>query len=430
MVIGIILSFLVGPLCYGASSETTSKNQTVTEVEGIGSEIFERRGGYIHPFVSVTGYWTDNLFNLREDKKSDYIGVISPGIWLSIPRLKEQIPFVETSTVVPGGMVLSKRLKQYPRRYQAFLIYRADIERFKRYHAEDFVNHLLEARFQYNMRGGLTIDVNEQFIRSHDLRGTGVSRGLDKFHTNLFSITFTYDTGHRVVFRVDYINYRVDYRESRNDFRDRTDNFISIYTFYRLTPKTSVFLEYDFVNIDYDENIIPESKEHHFYGGIRWRITAKSLGQLKGGYGLKDFTDPAIETARETLIEAQLEHQFTPKTTLKLVATRKTNETNISATEYMVSNTLKAEYSHRITTKITVAVGATYETAHYKGALTLAGESKERQDRIYKFSIASSYDFREWLIAEGGYFYTKRESNFSIFDYTNNTIFLRVKTSL
>src|ERR1700690_692298 len=63
------------------------------------------RGGYnIHPFISFSEYYTDNLFNTRDDKKSDFFTVLSPGVWLGFPWVKEAMPLTKTDTGSPGGL--------------------------------------------------------------------------------------------------------------------------------------------------------------------------------------------------------------------------------------------------------------------------------------------------------------------------------------
>ena len=109
----------------------------------------------------------------------------------------------------------------------------------------------LEGLLQYNLRGGLTFELIDQFLASHDLRGTGISQELDKFRTNLANLIVTYNVGERFMLRLDYANYFVDYTASRNDFRDRNDNTVSAYVFYLFRPKTSLFYEYEFVDVSY-----------------------------------------------------------------------------------------------------------------------------------------------------------------------------------
>ncbi len=391
-------------------------------------EIFERRGGYIHPFLSFGLYYTDNLFNTRDDKKDDLMMVITPGVWVSLPRVKQRLLNIRTDNISPGGLELSLFKERFPRRYQTYLLYKADIEQFKRYSSENTVNHRVDGLFQYNFRGGLSIDLIDQFQKSHDIRGTGVTTELDKFSSNLVNLLLVYDLSEKLKLRAEYSNFLVDYDESRNDFRDRVDNGLTGYLFYRFMPKTSFFVQYEFLDIDYDEDTVSDSKEHHLFAGIQWDITAKSKGRFKAGYGDKDFSTGG--DAKDFIFELQVDHQFTPKTSLKLAATRRTNETTISISDYLLSTAVRAEYLQRFTGKITGSLGLGYRNDSYRGELTFGGVTDERDDDIYNASLAFQYEFKDWLKADLGYIYTKRDSNFPDFDFTNNTLFFRITGSL
>lgn len=76
--------------------------------ERISGDVFGRKGGYVHPFLSIAEYYTDNVFNANVDKKSDFITVISPGIWLTIPHIYEKLLDIDTSSMAPGGISLSR----------------------------------------------------------------------------------------------------------------------------------------------------------------------------------------------------------------------------------------------------------------------------------------------------------------------------------
>ncbi len=237
--------------------------------------------------------------------------------------------------------------------------------------------------FRYNFRGGLSIEFVEQFLASHDARGTGIYTELDKFRTNLANLILTYSIADRFKFRFDYSNFIVNYEASRNDFRDRIDNTISAYIFYRFKPKTTLFIEYEYFDINYDEDFISNSKEHHYFSGLKWDITAKSKGSIKAGYGIKDF-EGTSEKSKDVLIEAQIDHKFTPKTSIKVKLSRKTNETNILTTDFILSNILEIEYTQRIRRKITSNIDLMYISDTYKGDLNFGGETKERKDSFLR----------------------------------------------
>jgi hypothetical protein len=396
----------------------------------ISDDIFERKGGYIHPFLTISGYYTDNVFNVRDGKENDFITIISPGIWLALPRTRENLLSINSSSISPGGFYIGGFSPASFRRHQAYLYYRADFELYDKFNDENAINHKAEGFYQVNARGGLSIKVADQYIYSHDTRASGFSTELDKYWTNLFNVTLTYKRpGRKFSLRGDYTNFIVNYDNDRNIFRDRTDNAFALYIFYHFKPKTAAFIEYDLVYVNYDEDLLSDSTEQHLFAGLQWDITAKSKAVLKAGYGIKEF-EKDIEESREFMLEAIFNHRFTSKSSMKFFALRKINETNISLTDYILSNTLGAEYSHLLTSKIRGRLSISYTNDTYREAITLGGVTDEREDEYIAATAALEYDIRKWLKTEAGYTYRDRDSNFQDFDYSGYVVFFSISASL
>ena len=50
---------------------------------------------------------------------------------------------------------------------------------------------------------------------------------------------------------------------------------------------------------------------------------------------------------------------------------------------------------------------------------------KQRKDWEYAISPSVKYDFSNWLILDASYTYTKRDSNYSEYDFDDHTVMLR-----
>ncbi len=246
MLLFLIFAFLFIPFV-AYSAEEEPEDEPIGQSKDMEEDLFGRKRGYIHPFLSIAEQYDDNIFNTKDNKEGDFKTIISPGVWLSIPRIRERVILlgIETSSITPGGLTHDRFRPEFISRYQTYLFYRADIEQFSHNVSENTVNHRAEGLFQYNFRGGLSIDIADLFVRSHDRRGTGISETLDKYKTNLFHIISAYEVSRRTMVRIDYANFLVDYDDSESDFRDRKDNAFSGYIFYKFRPKTSAFIEYE-----------------------------------------------------------------------------------------------------------------------------------------------------------------------------------------
>ncbi len=350
----------------------------------------------INPLLSLKEEYTDNVFNTNTDEKSDFSTTITPGLKVLFPRRKKN--------------------------YKLDLLFQADLERYHRYSSEDADNHKVTADFEIKFPAGLEIALSEKFIRNHDPRGVNLYEELDFYRNNIFNASIGYNLAERFKIRLEYTNNLIDYEADRNSFRDRTDNTIAFYLYYKFLPKTSAFLEYEHVNVDFDGSNDFDSKEEHFFGGITWEVTGKTKGTVKAGYGTKDFKGN-IDGFKGYIAEVNIDHNFTPRHSIKITALRRTNETNVFRSDFFVTTGLAIDYFQRLTGKITVTASASYGRDSFKGELS-------RKDDTWTGGLGVSYDIRKWLITEVRYIYTKRNSTYNDFDYKNNRFFVRITFTL
>ncbi|MDO9080446.1 MAG: hypothetical protein Q7U44_06555, partial [Desulfuromonadales bacterium] len=122
LVIALTLTFLSG-LAWGQetlpeTSEPTESIPFAAPQEGsvsppgsqpvTSSDLLGGRTGYIHPFLSVSSFYTSNLFRTESNELSDRYLVIAPGLWLALPARNQRAPEIGTSNTAPGGLSLSR----------------------------------------------------------------------------------------------------------------------------------------------------------------------------------------------------------------------------------------------------------------------------------------------------------------------------------
>ncbi len=351
----------------------------------------------VSPLLAVTERYSDNVFATKDNAQGDFSTVISPEIRLTFPRVK--------------------------RKYQLELGYRADIEKFNRFTSEDAVSHTVDGKFGIIFPMGLELHVDDKFRRSHDLRGETLDTELDFYRDNLFHSSAAYAFGDRYKVQLDYSNYALTYDADRNNFRNFMANSFAGYAYYRVMPKTSVFVEYEYVIVEFDESPALNSKEHHFLGGVTWDITGKTQGTVKVGYGLKDFNDSSIGGFSGLILEASIRHNLTSRDSVSIRISRATHETDLLGDDFIVSTSASAEYTRRLTGKISGKAGIEYFRDVYSGLIP-------KTDNMWRASAGLSYQFKKWLLTEAGYSYTIRNSTIDAFDYSNNAVFFRIVGTL
>jgi len=394
--------------------------QTETILPG---DIFGTKSGYFHPFLSLTGKYSDNIYRERDDTISDFSVVISPGIWIAVPGSDKIILSVSSSTAQPGGLSTFLEKPEAFSRYQSYAFYGADIERFTKESDRNNIKQTANGFFQYNLRGGLSFNVYDKWIDSEDPLRYSEFIVADEYVSNLLGFIIDYNISEKFNLRLDLNNFYLSYNEDFNQFKDRTDNGLSLYGFYIYSPKTSLFAEYNIVDVNLDQETSPDSLQNSFYLGTIWNPTEATQLTGKLGYSQKDFSDEGKDSVDGFSFELKANHNFTEKTSISLFGAQKIYETKIPNTDYQNMRTLTATLTQKLTDKITCNLGLDYTENDYKST-TASGN--DRDDTVYNIEPGIQYMIKRWLMLRAWYAYTDRDSSDDFFDYKENAFYLSI----
>ena len=394
-------------------------------VNGISGKIYEKHGGLVHGFLSVAEKYADNILYTPENEKRDLITLITPGIWLSLPGGKEEIPQTVTASSAPAGVVQSSLSSPSFRRLLMYASYTPEFEIYRKHTNENTESHLLEAGVRYRFRGDLSLGVLDQYDVSHDDRSSDHSRLLNTYKNNLFSVSAGYDVARDFSVEAGFSSFRVDYSAARNDFRDRRDTSADGTLSYHFTSKTSVFWEYEWVDISYDEAGLDDSREQNLLVGLRWDFTGKSAGIVRAGWGVKQF-DSAIRGDEGAFrMDIQVEHHFTGDTGIVLDAYQRTEETNLLSADYRMSRGVNLAYTQKIRSWLQISLGGAFVSDTYEG-----GALSNPRERRYTLNAGAVYAFRKWFTCGVEYTFSRQDSDFAMNDYRSNEVVFRVTVSL
>lgn len=413
----------------GSLPEVTDEHAVMEEKERLYESAQEplwnvlgRQNRHVHGSLSLSGIYTDNVLNSKDNKESDFSTILSPAIWLVLPYAKEELAPLALSVRSPGGNLISRQWPVSPFHYLASLYYRADIPltsssghlRYGKTPAQTVSGKLLIAGARFS----LLAEDQYEFSFSQQEAGdiTNVDE-IDRYDSNYLGVTLAYDTLNRLLLRGGYSYFLTKYRSDTSDFRDRQDNNFFVSLSYRMSPKMSLLAEYRYFDISYDHASDLDSHEQYLLGGISWDITAKSRGILKLGYGGKDFNH-SLGSHDYFTFELQLDHRFTPKTSVTCIAYRKPTETDVRDMAFSMTNGLEVKLQHILTARLSTTAGFIFEQDEYEKTPT-ATESVDSD--IYETYLALQYEFRRWLKAAVGYSYTVKNASPSDLEYRTNT---------
>ena len=416
------------PVPQGQSRQTSvpvgqTEGTTVSEEDGIGADIFGRQGGRIHPFVSFQVLHTDNLFATRNNKQSDWVTTIAPGIWVALPANREKLLTIDTNLTSSGGLKLGRIKPEATRRYQMYALYSPELILYKDTSRHDHWNHTLEGLFQYNFNSGLSFDVIDVFHDREEIAGNGIDDTLFRHQDNLFDFITTFDSDSRK-FKVqfNYANYDLNYKDPVVAYRDRNDNSLGLTLFYKFKPKTSLLAGIRYADIAFDTGTINDNEEIGYYGGISWEVTARSRGTFRLGYLEKDFDDDRVKDQDGFSVELQTQHNFTAKRGVNVMGYRKFHESDLAGASSFLSTGIDIALLQRFNEKWSGNLNFVYEENEYNGI--------NRDDRFFSIGPAIRFEPRKWLFFDLGYTYFDNDSNIDFFDYEVNQFYLRVTASL
>ena len=394
-------------------------------------KIFGGRGGYAHPYITVAALYEDNVYQTDDDIISDTAVVVSPGIWVALPRTRKKVVNVNTSTMTPGGLGMVREQPKKFRRFQSYLHYGADLTRYASESANDTDDQRLEGFFQYNFKGGLSLALLDLYRDGHEGHADGISRDIDEYKSNLLGGRAMYALSPKFKLQGDYKYFTLDYDSHDNAYRDRDDQSGSAYLFYRYSSKTTFFTEYDFVDIAYDNDASLDSEEHHFYGGMRWQITGKTAGEVKVGYLVKQFDDPLFGDTDDVIIQLWGDYRVSGKGRIKIGLARMSEEPDIYSRQSVLANSVDLTYFHKLNGKMRLSARLGYELKSYDGLSTYQdSQARDREDDAYQAGLGYEYWIQRWLNVRADYQYFKQDSDISAFSYTDNRFLLRCTLTL
>ncbi len=392
-------------------------------------------GGYVHPFISIGGEYTDNLFNVDSNTESNFLTTISPGIWLAVPRRKEVPLHVAPNNTSAGGLQIGIPDYEGFDRINAYLLGAIN---YKMYSADSGLNDydgIGEGLFRYNFRSGLSLGVVDRFTRSQDRFdiGSSTAEQLRQYYSNLALADADWLFTEKLRAKVEVSNFYLNYDDTIDEFMNRSDNSFSLYAFFNYSMKTSLFVQYQYIDVSYDTSVLKDNEQNYYYAGINWVSSEKTSFRLKAGYQERDYKNALVDEYVSSsssindsgfALELAFQYKVTDKTGLTLSASNKIEESDSydALNKEVIAATIR--YEQEFTERFQGIIDLRYENADY------GMETGTRDDDRYVARPALQYVFKDWLMAELAYQYDMRDSSDDYFDYSSNTISFSLNSAL
>ncbi len=353
------IAFVYGCLIAGAA------NAAVPE----GSEAPVIRAGAvdIYPGFALIERHNDNLFRSDAAKRSSFITVASPGVYMEAKA---------------GANVYS-------------LGYNADIGRYASSSVDNFDDHGLvaQAELAFSTRAMLTL--TPQFRIGHDDRGSTYSIGTptpNTWHSRGITGSFNYGSEGamgRIVVDAGVIETSYQNNRAVTLALDKTQSSLGGTFYYRLAPATYTFAQLSTTNFDYKDSASTlDGDEQRAMIGVEWKATAQTSGSFKIGQLWKNFDSATRKDFTGTSWEGSVRWAPRSFVRLDLVTGRKPAESTGVGNLVWVTNHV-ADLSYDLNERTTLHLIASYLGEDFIQA--------GRKDETPSYSLRADYKLRKWL---------------------------------
>lgn len=350
----------------------------------------------IHPFESVSRTYNDNIYREPKNQENgDQITVSQFGILFK-------------KAIVPG------------RDYRFKAEYFADVFQYNKNPREDRVDHTVDARIDFYFPNRLLIKMREKYKKTADPPNSELT-DLEKRIRNVNEAVLGY--------KGKQFSFEVSSRYMRDNY-DKLDNldkkeYVTTQTAYiNISPKTSLFVEYVFGKFRYDENSTNQDSEYsQWRAGIKGTITPKLTGIIKGGYKETDYDDTRTINGRDYrggTAFVRIVYKVKERSSITFYGDRTSVESTYLTNNYYVENKAGGIIDHQLTKRIFFTGEGFFGKNTYPEELTDGGKTEKRKDRVQGANTELRFKVFEWLSLHGGYRYSRKNSNFTRYEYKNN----------
>ena len=340
--------------------------------------------------------YNDNIWHVADNVKSDLWLYFNPEIKLALGN------FVE---------VYSNRLKQ-----QIELDLGAQITH-SFFRSVALNREAPYGRLVYDLDGGKNkLRFSQDYMRGYDLTSSLIenAEGLSGYQGGNTDINWEYSFN-RFGLGLGYRRTAKDYYKEYKVTNSFVDNVGSVSGFLKLTPKTRVFLEYDFGRYEYSEALtdINDYSYSMLWVGVNGQITRKLLGLFK--VGLDDYAYSGGVTKDNMMtMKANLQYKQSSKNTFFLDLSFGNASTGYVDLGIDEQHSVKLGLLREFNNKLSFTGNFSYASDNYRSG---------QIDNTYGYSLGLNYLFRKWMKMKLGFEYQDKSSTAKSAIYKYNRYF-------
>ena len=307
------------------------------------------------------------------------------------------------------------------------LTYDGDYSKFSDASDADFADHKVEGTINLEHTLRLSSRFGASYLKEHEEPGS-INRiqlnitEYNRYDQRTFLTGLAYgkeDSLGRI--SVDYRKTDKDYTNNSSDYLDYTSDQIVSRFSYRIAPKTRIYVEALFADLDYTATPTFEldNSFRRYRAGVTWDFTNKLTGDINLGYQDRDYKQESIRDINGLSYNGEITWSINTYTKLEVHAQRESIDSTLEEAGGFLRTTLGLSVSHDLTELLKVTGDAVYSVDE----LVL---NSFREDKRYDFQVAMTYSFSRLVDFSATYTHEQRQSTNILAEYEANILGLNL----
>jgi hypothetical protein len=405
---------LIFPTYYGIAQQVPVTGVMAPYGNGFAFDSL-RRGWITHgagpvmltPYLEYGGLYRSNIFSSPTNKQSDYVNVLSPGLYAELP--------------IAG-------------QHRVSVGYLGNYWIYSTHGEQDHFDNYANVDAQLNFTSGLSVRFGNAFTTATEEADTQLGRNRPYLRNTPYVLA-AYNMADKWKIQAIYTYDLWQYDKSIDKFNDYREQALGAYLYYKFLPKTSAFVGYGFSSRVYPSFQADNNIKQTPFVGLTWDPTSKLTGQIKFGYTFQNYVNDVTgrnDSPNSWAASIGTIYRFSRYTNLNVSLQRSIQE-NLSFNNQPYKNTgvwvsLNHDWARFQT--------ASYLSFSYANASYInnfpdpgTGELKTRNDNTITLGAGVSRPITRWARVRLDYSYINNASNFFIYEYNEHRAMFGVQLS-
>jgi hypothetical protein len=335
---------------------------------------FTAAGLQVVPTIGLSLGYDDNITRASFSEISSWFYMISPAIRAELPSDRSVL-----------GVTLG-----------------ADFVRYQDSPIDDRDYWYLRGEWTWDVSPRQNLDLFAQYAEGADQRGEGRRQGdagliplpPDEWQSTGFGGSWDYGAvaaRGRLTLRgglseLEYTNNRDDFVTGGTRQLDRDWYYLGGTFYWRVAPKTSVLADYQYTDMNYQEDFQQDSEMHSWMLGVTWDATARTTGRISYGDQKRSFDDPTAEDYSGPVWMASVSWRPRTYSVFTLTGSRSTQEPNGNG-DYVLRQDITLSWLHDWAPRFGTNVDIGYGEDEYR--------PDGRQDELIYWGVGARYAFNQ-----------------------------------